>query len=290
MIVDAHVHVWSAQVSRFPYAPGFSPADFWLPAHTPDDYRRVSDTLGESVRINLVQMTWYGLDHGYIVDLIESDPQTYVGTGIVPAVSDVSLGRPDRAMRDLAARGVRAFRIRGRGAQPQFGQPERWLDQEGYERMFAAGAEHGLPLSFLIGPADLPELDRMCARFPETPVVVDHVGGVRVRDGAVDAQGLRCLLALARHPRVYVKLGPVHGLGDRHAPFADVVPLLRAVIAGFGADRCMWESDSGGPILMQDPARDYPACLDTIRGADFLTAQEKEQILGATALQLLWPR
>ena len=72
-----------------------------------------------------------------------------MGTGIVPAVTDVSLGPPDRAMLDLAARGVRAFRIRGRGAQHAFGQGERWLDQEGYERMFAAASEHGLVLSFL---------------------------------------------------------------------------------------------------------------------------------------------
>lgn len=289
MIVDAHIHVWSADAARYPYAPGFSPADFWQTAHTADDYRRLSDALGEPVRANLVQMTWYGLDHGYILDLIESDPQTYVGTGIVPAVSDVALGRPDRAMRDLAERGVRAFRIRGRGAQPAFGQPDRWLDREGYERMFAAGAEHGLPLSFLIGPADLPELDRMCERFPETPVIVDHVGGVRVRGGAVDGAALEALVALARHRRVYVKLGPIHGLGDRRAPFADTAPLLRAVIGAFGAGRCMWESDCGGPVLMQDPARDYLACLEAIRSADDLTAQQKEQILGGTARKLLWP-
>jgi hypothetical protein len=81
-----------------------------------------------------------------IVDLIDADPDSYVGTGIVPAVSDVSLGSPDRIMRDLAKRGVRAFRIRGRGAQAPWGQPEHWLDQEGYERMFAAGAEDGAPV------------------------------------------------------------------------------------------------------------------------------------------------
>ena len=155
MIVDAHIHVWSPDRDRYPYAPGFSPADPWLPSFTPDDHQRWSAAVGEPMRINLIQITWYGLDHSYIIDLIDSDPERYVGTGIIPAVTDAGLGSPDRTMLDLAARGVRAFRIRGRSAQPAFGQRERWLDQEGYERVFATASEHGLVLSFLIGPADL---------------------------------------------------------------------------------------------------------------------------------------
>ena len=59
--------------------------------------------------MNLVQMTWYGLDHSYIADLIAQDPQTFVGTGMVSAVSDVRLPDPDKAMVALAARGIYAF-------------------------------------------------------------------------------------------------------------------------------------------------------------------------------------
>jgi predicted TIM-barrel fold metal-dependent hydrolase len=289
MIVDAHIHVWSPDRDRYPYAPGFSPADPWLPSFTPDDHQRWSAAVGEPMRINLIQITWYGLDHSYIIDLIDSDPERYVGTGIIPAVTDAGLGSPDRTMLDLAARGVRAFRIRGRSAQPAFGQRERWLDQEGYERMFATASEHGLVLSFLIGPADLDELDRMCERFPEAPVVIDHVGGVRVRDGVVDAAGLEAVIGLARHPKVYVKLGPIHALSDGPAPFADTLPLLQAVIAAYGADRCMWESDSGGPVLMEDPCRDLAAAVSVIQDADFLTAADKKSILATTAQRLLWP-
>ena len=65
-------------------------------------------------------MTWYGLDHSYIVDLIAQDPQTFVGTGMVSAVSDVRLPDPDKAMVALAARGIYAFRVRG---QPGAGRP-----------------------------------------------------------------------------------------------------------------------------------------------------------------------
>ena len=154
-IVDAHVHVWSADTDRYPLAPGFDRTDLWLPSFTPEDHARYSRAVGP-VRMNLVQMTWYGLDHSYIVDLIAQAPQTFVGTGMVSAVSDVRLPDPDKAMVALAARGIYAFRVRGRRARPPLGDGPRWLDHPGYERMFAAGADHNLALSFLMGVDDIP--------------------------------------------------------------------------------------------------------------------------------------
>ena len=94
-LVDAHIHVWSSDHDRYPLAPGFTTEDLWHPSFTPDDHFAYSEQVGR-VRINLVQMTWYGLDHSYIIDLIASDPDTFVGTGMVPAVSDVSLADPGR--------------------------------------------------------------------------------------------------------------------------------------------------------------------------------------------------
>lgn len=146
-LVDAHIHVWSSDHDRYPLAPGFTTEDLWHPSFTPDDHFAYSKQVGR-VRINLVQMTWYGLDHSYIIDLIASDPDTFVGTGMVPAVSDVSLADPGRQMTALAKHGIYAFRVRGRGAQPQWGQGDDWLAVEGYERMFATGAKENLALSF----------------------------------------------------------------------------------------------------------------------------------------------
>ena len=288
-IVDAHIHVWSREFERYPLAPGFAESDLWRPSFTPDDHFRYSRQVGK-VRINLVQMTWYGLDHSYIIDLIAADPDTFVGTGVVPAVSDVALAPPDRAMRDLARCGIYAFRIRGRGAQPPRGQSDRWLDQKGYEQMFAAGAEDNLALSFLMGPRDIPELDRMCWRFPETPVIVDHFGGAQVRDGAINQGDLQALCGLARHPRVMVKLGPLHGVGNRRAPFHDTRALIRPVVEAFGAERCMWESDSGGPVGMENPLEDYPAAIAVVAEADFLSASQKELILGGSAAKFFFER
>ena len=289
-IIDAHVHMWTPDVEKYPLAPGFTPADFWQPSSTPEDHFRYSRQVGK-VRINLVQMTWYGLDHRYILDLIAGDPQTFVGTGMAPAVCDVSLPGPEKTMVALSRGGIYAFRVRSGRARQAFGDISRWLDYPEYERMFAAGAEHNLALSFLIANEDLPDLDRMCARFPETPVILDHVCGCRIREGVFPETQVQNLCAMARHPRVMVKLGPFQGLGDGRAPYLDLLPLIERVVGAFGAERCMWESDSGGPVRMSDPQTDYPAAIALILDrADFLSDADREQILYKTAEDFFFNR
>ena len=290
-IIDAHIHVWTPDTERYPLAPGFTPDDFWLPSFTPDDHFAYSRRVGK-VRLNLVQMTWYGLDHSYILDLIASDPDTYTGTGIVPGICDVSLADPGKSMLALAGGGIRAFRVRGAHARPTaLGRQSRWLDYPGYESMFRTGAEHDLALSFLMGIQDLPDLIRMCRRFPQTPVILDHLCGVRLRDGIWPENEVRALCRMARYPRVMVKLGPFQALGDGTAPYTDLLPLIERVVAAFGPERVMWESDSGGPIKMKHPKRDYAAAIALIRDyANFLSAGDKEQILVKTAEDFFFKR
>ena len=122
--LDAHIHVHSPDFTKYPLAPGFERSDLWYPSMTPDHYAGYARSFG-MVRANLVQPTWYGLDHTYIIDCIASALGQYVGTGIVPAVSDVALPPPDRAMLRLSERGIRAFRIRGGSARARFGAQDK---------------------------------------------------------------------------------------------------------------------------------------------------------------------
>ena len=290
-IVDAHVHVWSANTDRYPLAPGFKKSDLWQPFFTPETYFQYSQSVGK-VRLNLVQMTWYGLDHNYILDLIADDPETFVGTGIVPAITDVSLPSPEKTMVALAQSGIYAFRIRGgKTARQPIGNPARWLDYPGYEQMFQTGAQHNLALSFLMGTDDLPELDRMCTQFPETPVILDHVCGIRSQNGILPESELELLYCMAKHNRVMVKLGPFQALGNGRPPYLDLLPLIRGVVDAFGSERCMWESDSGGPIVMKDPTKDYPLSIALVQDqANFLSNSDKKQILSKTAEDFFFNR
>ena len=279
-IIDAHCHVWTSDTERYPLAAGFDKDDrlLGLPSFTPDDHFKYSRVVG-NVRINLVQIEEYGLDHSYILDLINGDPKKFVGTGLVPAVVDMPLASPDKAMVAMSRGGIYAFRVRGQGRRAtSFNDWPKWLDHDGYHKMFKAGAEHNLAISFLMTPDDIPELDRMCGLYPGTPVIIDHLGGLKKTDAGFPDEQVDALCGMARHERVILKVGVIHELG-----FTDMVPLLRRVVDAFDPGRCMWESDSGGSAFV-DPERDYLASIDVIRKhADFLSESDKEQILFRTA-------
>src|SRR5438128_12555215 len=100
-----------------------------------------------------------------MLDWIRKWPGVFSGVGIV----DDSRPDPGKAMEGLARQGVRGFRIApGRSAQT-------WLDTTGMNAMWATGAKRRLAMCPLIGPDGLASLDRMCAKHPDTPVVIDHM-------------------------------------------------------------------------------------------------------------------
>jgi predicted TIM-barrel fold metal-dependent hydrolase len=232
-------------------------------------------------------MTWYGLDHSYIADIIGKAPERFVGTGIVPAVLDTSGPSPDSTMLALSKLGILAFRVRGKSTRPELGDGPQWLSHPGYDKMFSAAAEHNLAISFLMSPPDIPEVDRMCSRFPETPVIIDHLCLIG-RKGTFPEDEIETLCRMARHKRVMVKVGAFYGLGAKKPPHLELLPLIRRVVTAFGPERCMWESDA--PLQVKPP-QDYESAVALIREhADFLTAADREQILFHTAEQFYFKR
>lgn len=277
-VFDAHVHIWSGDYARYPLATGFTAKDLEpIPSFTVEELLRHAKPAGVTM-INLVQMTWYGLDHRYMLDVIGQHPKMFVGTGIVPAYSTAALPSPDRTMVELSKGGIYAFRLTGRRHAPGVGP--QWMDHPGYETMFTAAARHNLALSFLINPDDLPEVDRMCTRHPEAPVIIDHICRIG-SSGQIEEDAVAALCRMAKHKRVLLKVGAYYAFGAKRAPYTDLLPLIRRVVTAFGPDRCMWESDS--PYQVQKP-HTYSASVALIRDhADFLSASDKEQILFGTA-------
>ncbi len=269
--IDAHVHVWTADTGHYPLAPGFKPADMQPPSFTPEDLFKHCRPAGVD-RVNLIQMSYYGFDNRYMLDMIALYKGTFTGTAIVDPLAT----SPDRLMTDLAKQRVRAFRI-----YPDLGKepPERWLEPAGYSRMFAAGARNNQAMSCLIAPDGLPELERMCRKFPETPVIIDHLCRIGLH-GPVGDKDVDALCALAKYPRVMVKVGAFYALGKKQPPYTDLAPLIERVVKAFGARRCMWESDCPFQVVKQR----YQDSIDLIRKRlTFLTDLDKEWLLRRTA-------
>src|SRR5947208_2627557 len=157
--IDAHVHVWTPDTARYPLAPRYTKDSMKPASFTSEELFKHCKPAGVG-RISLIQMSFYGFDNSYMLDMIAKHPDVFVGTAVInPLGKD-----PARAMDDLAKRGVRAFRIHPKlSEQP----PERWLQPEGYKKMFAAGARNNQAMACLIDPSALPELDRMCKEYPD---------------------------------------------------------------------------------------------------------------------------
>ncbi len=265
--IDAHSHVWTPDTGHYPLAEGFKKSDMKPASFTPEELLKHCKPTGVD-RVNLIQMSYYGFDNRYLLDMIALFPDNFVGTAMIDP-----LGKdPAREMTDLTRKGIRAFRI-----QPAMSkQPiEKWLEPVGFSKMFDTAAPNNL-----INPDALPELDRMCRKFPDTLVIVDHLCRIGA-DGKIRDQELQALCDLARHKKVMVKVGAFYALGKKAAPYTDLAGLIENVIKAFTVKRCMWESDC--PFQVSD-GHTYADSIDLIqKRLPFLSDDDKDYLLRKTA-------
>lgn len=268
-LIDAHAHVWTSDVNRYRLAPTFALSDM-VPANFPAD--ELLQTAGHSGvrRIVLIQMNFYGYDNSYMLDCLRAYPGRFSAVAQVDEHSD-----PTATMLRLWQQGVRGVRVR-----PPTPGDASWLDGPGMLAMWRCGADRAMAICLHIDAIDLPAVDRMCERFPDTPVVVDHcarIGGV----GPIREEDLTQLCRLARHKLTRVKLSAFYFLGHKRPPYVDLLPMIRRLCDTFGPERLMWASDC--PYQLQLP-HTYEASLDLIRlHCNFLSESDQQWILGRTA-------
>jgi predicted TIM-barrel fold metal-dependent hydrolase len=282
--IDAHVHVWTDDTAHYPLAPDWKKEDMQPRRFTPEDLFRHTRPAGVD-KINLIQMSYYGFDNSYMLDMMSLHRGVFAGTAVI----DPASRSPEKLMTELGRKGVRAFRIYPgleTGFRSNVGSGEGWLRAEGYGKMFAAGARNNQAISCLVSPDALAEIDRMCRQYPDTPVIIDHLGRIGV-DGVIRDRDVEALCGLARHKRILVKVGAFYALGKKEPPYTDLAPLIRKVVLSFGARRCMWESD----CPFQVDKHRYQDSLDLVRKRlDFLTSDERDALLGGTAQRFFFPR
>jgi predicted TIM-barrel fold metal-dependent hydrolase len=221
-------------------------------------------------RVVLVQMSFYRFDNSYMLDCMRQHRGVFSGIGIV----DASGPSPDTGMKHLARQGVRGFRI------VPGGSPGGWLDSDAMKTMWRTGAGQRLAICPLVNPDALPAIDRMCAAYPDTPVVIDHMARIGA-DGVIRDGDVRALCGLARHKNVRVKVSAFYALGKKQAPYTDLAPLIRRVFEAFGPRRLMWGSDS--PFQVENGHRYEPSVALIREGLPWLSAEDREWILGRTA-------
>ena len=278
--IDAHVHVWTPDLDHYPLAAGFAREDMRPASFTPEELFGHCRPSGVG-RIVLIQMSFYGLDNSYMLDMIKLHQGTFGGVAVI----NWNAPRPDQQMRVLWRRGVRGFRIFpgvwDNGRVHRTPEMRDWLAAPGLARMFRAAADTGQSICGLINPPDLPALDAMCRRYPDAPVVIDHMCRIGA-DGQIRQRDVESLSAMARHKWVKVKVSAFYALGKKSPPYHDLVPMIRRLFDAFGPERLMWASDC--PFQLVDHS--YEDSIQLVRDRlDFLSAADKDWLLRRTAEQ-----
>lgn len=267
--IDAHAHVWTSDSRRYPPVDRSLPKALVTASFTPEDLLSYARPCGVR-RIVLIQYSYYGSDNRYLLDSMKRMPGVFSGVAVIDAA-----GHPREAMLALAAEGVRGFRLMPKGAPA-----DRWLDDPQLAAMWRCGAEQGLAMCLLIDPQYLPAVARMCRRFPDTPVVIDHFARIGV-DGEIRESDVARLGELASYKNVRVKLSAFYALGKKKAPYLDLAGMIRRLADRFGPERLMWATDSPFQVL---GGHSYKDSLELIRQRlDFLSPGDRQWLLRKTA-------
>ena len=269
--VDAHSHIWTRDVDKYPLRQGATVADLAPPSFTTEELLVTAhkERVGRAVLI--AHHTYYGFDNRYMTDAAEQHPGVFKVVGMI----DDSKPHPDALMKQLLQKHVTGFRI-----TPWMRKDAHWLNNDGMMLMWETAAKTGQAMCCLINPDNLPEVDKMGQQFPDTKVVVDHFARIGV-DGETRESDLANLCALARHKNTYVKISAYYALGKKQAPYDDLRPMIRRLYDTFGPQRLMWASDS--PYQLVGDGNTYKASIALIRDRMDFSSGDREWLLRKTA-------
>ncbi|HEX4131044.1 MAG TPA: amidohydrolase family protein [Pirellulales bacterium] len=270
--IDAHVHVWTPDTERYPLAEGFTRAKMRPPSFTPEELLSIARPSGVE-RIVLIQMSFYQFDNAYMLDTIKRFPGTFSGVAIV----DTTVDDPAEAMIALVERGVRGFRISPSGATP-----DEWLTSEGMAALWLCAAENRLAVCPLVNPEYLDSIDKMCDKYTDTRVVIDHFARIGA-DGTIRESDLKRLCNLAQYQNVHVKLSAFYALGAKRPPYTDLIPMIRRLLDAYGPQRLMWASDC--PFQVQN-GQTYEESIALVRDRLELSEGDRRWLLRETAAKV----
>lgn len=272
--IDAHSHIWPGETDKFPLAPGQAKKDLDPPSFTDEQLMALARPEGVG-RAVLIQHSVYHLwDNSYLLDAVRRHPKTFRVQGMV----DDHEPNPGAAMKKLLPLGVTGFRITPFVRKKE--EQAKWLGAPGMIEMWKTGAATRQAMCVLVNPSDLPAIEAMCGRHPETPVVIDHFARIGA-DGEMRDAEVKALVALAKYKRTSVKISAFYALGKKKPPHDELIPMIRRLFDAFGPERLMWASDS--PYQVQG-MNSYKASIALVRDRiDFLSKADREWLLAKTA-------
>ncbi len=266
-IIDPHVHVWKND-PRFPWAPETT---------NPPTEDATAEMLLELMAANgvektvLVQVIHYRWDNSYAADAMKRYPDKLMG---VCRINPEDPGAPEHLSRWTEEHGFHGVRL-----SPAVGPAGDWFTGPLMPPIFKRAETLRVPMLILTGPERLADLVPLLEQHEALDVVVDHMADC----SPAAPEKLEWLLNLARFPRVYVKISHTWSLSNTGYPWTDTFAQVKRVYHAFGGNRIMWGTD--WPVCLKRAS--YAQTLAVVRDEmDFFTPEDREWVLGKTALRL----
>ena len=220
---DTQVHVFGPQ-ALFPYMPNrkYDPPDAPVEKLT-----RLHDVLGFDRGV-IVHPSIHGTDNRATLHAMRIANGRYRGVAVIgDATTENDLAEMDAA----GIRGIRFNFVRFLGGPPDLGVFRRAV-----ERVKGLGWH----LIVHVEGVDLVEHEAMF-RALGLPIIIDHMAHVDITQG-LDQKPFRLMLELMKTGSWWVKIANGDRLSKKDAPWDDVIPYARAVIAA-NPDRVIWGTD-----------------------------------------------
>jgi predicted TIM-barrel fold metal-dependent hydrolase len=276
--VDIHPHVISDDESRYPPAPLFGKRSDWSQERpcTVETLITAMDEAGVGKAAVVHSSTTYGFDNSYVVDSCNRYPGRLIAVGSV----DVLEPNASDTIRGWVDRGLAGLRLFTGGSTKEF-DPSELDDPRAFPAWELCG-QLGLTMCIQTGPIGLPQVTALAKRFPQVPIILDHLGRPDITDGPPyrAAQGL---FDLASIPSIYLKLTP-RIMSDSTKGAATPETFFPQVVAIFGAKRLAWGSN-----FPTSPGTLAEIKATALKRLATLSDQDREWIFAKTA-QALYPR
>ena len=268
-IIDVHAHVWIHD-QEYPWA--IEESDIPKNDARPDALIEMMKKNGVEHTV-LVQYIKYKWDNRYVAHVMKRYPSLFMGVCRVDPKSPAGLDELSYWTIEHGFKGVRF------GSLPE--KQSDWFKPHLLIPYFKLAATLKIPVIMLMTPSRLPDLVKILEQVPDVDVVIDHLADYLDKSNG----DLKKLLAIARYPRVYLKLSHVALNSLESFPWRDTYDSMKQVFQIYGTHRVIWGSD--WPFSLSTMTYDQSISY-VLNEMKFLTQEDCEWILGKTALQI-WP-
>jgi predicted TIM-barrel fold metal-dependent hydrolase len=267
-IVDPHVHLWTTD-PRYPFAR--EAKDPPTTEATPEMLLALMKAHGVAKTV-IVQVSHYRWDNRYLAAALRRYPQHFTGVCRVDP--------QDPAAPDQLSRLVEEDHFQGLRLSPLPDPSGDWIRGPLMPPLWGRCLSLHIPLTIQTKSPRLTDLPRLIEKFPALDVVVDHMADIPPDQPAELAK----LLALARYPRVFVKISHTWWISRQPYPYPDALDQVKRLYDRFGPQRLMWGTD--WPVVERFCG--YARALAVVREEmKFLTDEDQGWVLGKT-VERVW--